>query len=689
MKNNLNFEKVMDPNHITDHKTNSKSSSSSSGNCGNNNDSSSGGSHKRSKSQQQQHTTNHQTQCVHHKKKFKFICLNCNEVLCSSCIIEPPHRGHTFDDTNSIASMNSGNHYSQRLSHLWLRMKQLGDDYETFMATEQKVSEFYRILHEFLRVEEQKTKKPIKQQREITEKTIESILNEIKSINDIILELQLLCNQNSTTSDSEGSEDNNNNNNNNRNKKQKVNHNNSTKQDKDINIKKKEDEEEVEEVVQTRQEQNEQEEQQQQQNIFKDENNNNSNNDDNESNNNNNNNNNSIDIDIDNNSLSLLHNQTSPSTNFTHNDVNVISISTIIKSVKSTDSYENFISDNQLIFGNSMTKYNKQALLSKIQQYSIAYKNVDYKSPLNYEVVFDNDKLLLLKEQIQSVSELVDKNSISRSLKIFSIGKEGSFVFDPSCTAWSKLESDTVERKVTLNSVVSVGEYVYIFGGKDGDRSPVYSRYSLNANKWTSTEITRVKGQSLLFSVCSDGNNSIYLVGCSLDSFDSPSFVYRFDIHSTKFTKLADIKRTAHASMTFFHKNHIYIFNGLNQQKSIMTYDVQQATGETKLFIPDVGFGSPTVSCCYDELDHVYILERNYKFYRVSLSTKETTELKSLAFKVNRQVSMMIIDSILYLIGGNMSGNYKYGLESNEWELLNDDDKVDRFWYGACIVKLK
>ncbi|EFA85729.1 hypothetical protein PPL_00959 [Heterostelium album PN500] len=171
--------------------------------------------------------------CHQHSKKLKFICTTCNEILCLDCIPEYKHKSHIFDDidsiknklyqqihqqnqpiflyqyeiTNSNDQLNNKPTYNfiNRLAEIWKYLKELSLKHQLFEDTGAVVNEFYRNLHEYLRLEEFKIMKPITDEKNKAESIIESLVEEIKSINSILIALNSNPKENSSNCHCTGS----------------------------------------------------------------------------------------------------------------------------------------------------------------------------------------------------------------------------------------------------------------------------------------------------------------------------------------------------------------------------------------------------------------------------------------------------------------------------------------------------
>ncbi|GAM24711.1 hypothetical protein SAMD00019534_078860 [Acytostelium subglobosum LB1] len=124
--------------------------------------------------------------CDTHNKKQRFICFDCNQIICALCLAAQ-HTRHDFDQVENIKLQcdNSGIKYQRftsRLNSLWDTLQKLAWSYETMQTSQKMVADQFTELHHFLVVEEQRIKKPLILELEQTTSTIKCIIDEIERL---------------------------------------------------------------------------------------------------------------------------------------------------------------------------------------------------------------------------------------------------------------------------------------------------------------------------------------------------------------------------------------------------------------------------------------------------------------------------------------------------------------------------
>ncbi|EFA79698.1 hypothetical protein PPL_07389 [Heterostelium album PN500] len=127
-------------------------------------------------------------ECNFHNNRLELICFDCNIALCSQC--SPQHSQHSFEHIKNIKSNNSC-HFSidklgESIEKLWSTVKTKISIYEQLEHTETDISNKFNELHEHLRVEEHRLKKPIVSHKDELEQLITNDINNMKSLNSII-----------------------------------------------------------------------------------------------------------------------------------------------------------------------------------------------------------------------------------------------------------------------------------------------------------------------------------------------------------------------------------------------------------------------------------------------------------------------------------------------------------------------
>ncbi|EFA77866.1 hypothetical protein PPL_09366 [Heterostelium album PN500] len=147
--------------------------------------------------------------CGVHNKSLKFICFDCNVLMCTLC--SPKHTGHSYDHIENIKSNknnnkedhsniytddneinNKSNNSVRGMNDIQTSIKTTFDslklkvaEYEQLQQTEQEIESKFKELHEFLVVEEHRLKKPIIDNKEQLEQQIDKQIKIVKSLNSI------------------------------------------------------------------------------------------------------------------------------------------------------------------------------------------------------------------------------------------------------------------------------------------------------------------------------------------------------------------------------------------------------------------------------------------------------------------------------------------------------------------------
>ncbi|EFA79658.1 hypothetical protein PPL_07517 [Heterostelium album PN500] len=146
--------------------------------------------------------------CGIHNKSLKFICYDCNVLMCSVC--SPKHSGHSYDHINNIKSninihnnedstsfasnnqLNNNNAIGMKdiqrsIQTTFDSLKSKVVEYEQLQQTEQEIESKFKELHEFLVVEEHRLKKPIIDNKQQLEQQIDKQIKIMKSLNTFIV----------------------------------------------------------------------------------------------------------------------------------------------------------------------------------------------------------------------------------------------------------------------------------------------------------------------------------------------------------------------------------------------------------------------------------------------------------------------------------------------------------------------
>ncbi|GAM18952.1 hypothetical protein SAMD00019534_021270 [Acytostelium subglobosum LB1] len=362
-----------------------------------------------------------------------------------------------------------------------------------------------------------------------------------------------------------------------------------------------------------------------------------------------------------------------------------MNIQSILDSIKSIQSVDQFINVNKntlfKVGGGLMARRPIEFMSMMGKCLEIRAANEALKPPTPYEITLHDIKQT--KNTLASLYELYheyDSRSHSTAM-IFTTGETGSYILDVAKNKWTKIEDDSTRRVQPLNSVVAAGSNVYVFGGVDLD---TYGCLSLDDLKWqTPLPITTGEGGSGI-STCFDGQKYIYLIGGSHNK-NNLSRIDRFNVHSKKFRRVGDIGQGRVGSLSFFHKDQVYIVGGLRRQsdwRSILAFNTK--TLKVSTFMEDVGFKDWIVGSCFDGTDLIYILDKAKNLFSISISTKHRKLLAVAPFQSDAICSVVFVQNtqsaeckgLLYFLFGSKIGNQYYNVGNDSWAKADDNDTV-------------
>ncbi|EFA82105.1 hypothetical protein PPL_05010 [Heterostelium album PN500] len=234
----------------------------------------------------------------------------------------------------------------------------------------------------------------------------------------------------------------------------------------------------------------------------------------------------------------------------------------------------------------------------------------------------------------------------------------------------------------TYSSIVSIGEYIYIFGGHT------------NENKWIKIsmksksvehigDMRGIKGDSNI-SVCYDGQDHIYLV----NGVNIKNRIDRFNIKTMKFEsyyQLPDGYDRQVSSMIF--KGSLYSLSW--DQNKLFQFDL------TNKKITDYQIDIIPYSGCHDNNGNFFIFDRkNKRFIKYNVETKQTINLNA-DHLANAQYPFVKYhresptSSYIYSFGNNNDDNFKYSIESNQCEpFFRDINDLNRSWCASTSISL-
>ncbi|EFA82020.1 hypothetical protein PPL_04925 [Heterostelium album PN500] len=405
----------------------------------------------------------------------------------------------------------------------------------------------------------------------------------------------------------------------------------------------------------------------------------------------------------------MLINKFSSSDN--NNTTTLYSTTTIMESITTSSSLQSFINhNNQTLFNEHnyknnnyfnidellkqhssdsssllldiIHKYNNQFNESttntdnnnlRLSSYKLSIKQPDFNqlnSIIKQSIKFDNI------ESSESINTTTTNNDNKQSYIFTTHKSKGATLINTSNNNSIEELKFNYQFYNTFNSIVSIGEYIYIFGGHT------------NKNKWIKIsmksksiehigDIEGIKGD-LDISVCYDGQDHIYLV----NGYHIKNRIDRFNIKTMKFEsyhQLPDGYGIQASSMIF--KGSLYSVSYYHNK--LFQFDLTNRT------ITDHQINFFPLSGCHDNNGNFFIIGSNKRFIKYNVETKQTMDPNAL-LPTNGHFSIVMYhresptSSYIYSFGSSNDSNFKYSIESNQCEpFFRDIIDHDREWC-AC-----
>ncbi|EFA82063.1 hypothetical protein PPL_04968 [Heterostelium album PN500] len=388
------------------------------------------------------------------------------------------------------------------------------------------------------------------------------------------------------------------------------------------------------------------------------------------------------------------------------------STTTIMESITTSSSLQSFINhNNQTLFNEHNYKYNNyfnidellkqhssdssSILLDIIHKYNNQF-NESTTNTDNNNLRLSSYKLSIKQPDFNQLNSIIEQSikfdniesteSINTTTTTNNNDNKQSYIFiahqSNGATLINTSNNNSIEElkfyyqfDSTYSSIVSIGEYIYIFGG------------FFNQNKWI---IISMKSKSMVYkgdiegiegdfdiSVCYDGQDHIYLV----NGFYYKKRIDRFNIKTMKFEsyhQLPDEYYRQVSSMIF--KGSLYSVSF--DQNKLFQFDLTNKT------ITDHKIDILPFTACHDNNGNFFILDMtNKRFIKYNVETKQIINLNVIPF-TNHQFPYVMYhqesptSSYIYSFGSSNDCNFKYSIESNQWEpFLRDINYQNR---GRC-----
>ncbi|EFA82113.1 hypothetical protein PPL_05018 [Heterostelium album PN500] len=565
--------------------------------------------------------------CLNHQKSHKFICYQCNHLMCSKCIFnhskdQPDHFNQIEDideikhslstlklddiiDTtttttnnhcsnNSNSNKNSNNFKSQinnKLKSLWESLRSSTSRYQRLSTTENEIKQHFEQLHQYLTTEEHKLQKDIFNDKHTI---INQIDNNVKNLKYLINTINILNKLNNNNNNSSDNNDNNN---------------------------------------------------------------------------------------ISNEDTSIITDTTT-----------FYSTTTIMESITTSSSLQSFINhNNQTLFYfdknnnfniDELTKQHSNSSTSLLLDIIHKYNNQFNESTTNTDnnnLTLSSYKLSIKQPDFNQLNSIIkqsiklDKIEPTESIDTTTNNNDNkqSYIFtthhEMGATLINTSNNNSIEElkfdyqfDSTAPSIVSIDEYIYIFGGTG------------NENKWIKIsmksksiehigDIKGIRGD-IYISVCYDGQDHIYLVnGYDIRRID------RFNIKTMKFESYHQLPYgygMQVSSMIFkgslysvaFSPNLIFQFDLTNKTITDHQIDIKPWSG------------------CHDNNGNFFILDmKNKRFIKYNVEANQTINLNVIPITYEQYTYVMYhrespTSSYIYSFGSSNGCNFKYSIESNQCE---------------------
>ncbi|EFA78730.1 hypothetical protein PPL_08191 [Heterostelium album PN500] len=400
-------------------------------------------------------------------------------------------------------------------------------------------------------------------------------------------------------------------------------------------------------------------------------------------------------IDI-NNKLNVNHEKESPNSNqkeSAEDTTTQYSTPTIISSISSSSSLQSFIQDNnQTLFNDHHDPFNTDELIKQhnndsssllldiIHKYNNQFKDLKLSEENNEEEIQISIGQINLSQFNSIIDKLTNLAETSRRAAFIFIThreKNGATLFNTLDSSIEPLKLDYCFR-ATNSSMVSIGEYIYIFGGWNNPNK--WFKFSIVSKSFEHIgEMEGIEGDRLI-SVCYDGQDHIYLVnGISSHRID------RFNINTLKFEKWIyhnQITGGEHLSTMIFKGTLYSISSGKRSIVEISLSDRVSSSRELDI---------KPYTACHDNLGNFYIHSKEEnRFIKYNVETKKITNLSPIPAK-NSEVFLKFHRfsakiSHIFSFGGVEYGNFKYSIEDNQSEQIFQDDREQRQWCGSASI---
>ncbi|EFA82086.1 hypothetical protein PPL_04991 [Heterostelium album PN500] len=582
--------------------------------------------------------------CLNHQRSHKFICYQCNCLMCSKCVTshykdhpdnsewehiddikhslstlklddiidtEKTTNNHINNDSTNNNNNNSNNFKSQinnKLKSLWESLRSSTSRYQSLSKTENDIKQHFEQLHQYLIIEEHKLQRDIINDKHTITNQIDNNIMNLKYLINII-------------------------------------------------------------------------------NIFNK---------------------------LNNDSTSGNNNSNNEDTSIIPDTTTLYSTTTIMESITTSSSLQSFINhNNQTLFNEHLDLFNIDELLQqdssdsssllldiihkynnqfnesttntdnnnlRLSSYKLSIKQPDF-NQLN-SIIEQSIKLDNIQSTESPINTTTNNNDNKQSYIFITHTSKGATLINTSNN--NSIEELKFDYQFinTYNSIVSIGEYIYIFGG------------FFNENKWIKISmksksiehigyIQGIEGDCLI-SVCYDGQDHIYLV----NGHNIKNRIDRFNIKTMKFESYHQLPvRYGVQISSMIFKGSLYSVSF--DQNLMFQFDLTNRT------ITGHRIDITPYSGCHDNNGNFFILDRkNHRFIKYNVETKQTINLNDVPFANGKYIHVKYhrespTSSYIYSFGINNDHNFKYTIETNQCEpSFRDIINHNRDWCASTSITL-
>ncbi|EFA79663.1 hypothetical protein PPL_07522 [Heterostelium album PN500] len=362
-------------------------------------------------------------------------------------------------------------------------------------------------------------------------------------------------------------------------------------------------------------------------------------------------------------------------------------ITTIIRSISQCSDHNEFISsNNNTLFyfdydqlDNKVNNNDDHSLLNVLLEHNKSIKinnhhdNQQSKSQ-QYRLIVNNEQINQIKNQIQTsfkLSSNQDKQSyifstdMDNKISILNITDRNNIHFQQHDIDMKMYDSFTA-----YNSIVKVGDFIYIFGGGQNKKHNQFLKYSINTQEVVINEMKGIDACQYL-SACYDGQDHIYL----FDGYNKPKTdIYRYNINNSSFKRYSTIEiNSNYHQFTFLFKGYIYTFTP--ELKKIFKFDFKRKEiVKLPITIPQ---NNSARAVCTDGNGNIYT-QSDLGLHRINIETNQINLINITRIKFYNNHNMIYHQSddgqnYIYSIEGD-DRNFIFSFENNKWESILYDE---------------